>query len=411
MFCVCVECSLSPLNLLDCLRTTQFCKHSSSPIFNRNRRTLNRLPIYVGEDLCDIINREAVLKDLLNQKRRYSGEIRTKRRLRTNYALVYKIDCERKYGKYSLVNFPPNDAHWKQRRNGLIDNYCPDTTSAIRPDGIPYIQEMYEQRKNNRKRFKTLLKTLTYNRVMNQRDIWINKIYPSINEYIPTSEYAEQSIMRYIRRPNQAKYNRLFNEITRKRKTGYKWRVPPQFEHLYPERRINMIRQRISRRYYSEVCPVRINQYERYIRLYADASCIYEKTYYLLLMGQLKYNNYHHTELPKSREYSFLGTLKSHSDIHDFHRVFKHHKYFDYHQDLWNIGRYSRGRIKVKIYGDNFKWNWRNLIRNGDTIAIHYKPTYKKLYDEVIKQMIYNNAMRHIQIHNTKQLAGHYSLL
>ena len=58
---ICVECSLRD----DCLRTFRFCKHSKSPIFNRSMRTLNRFPIYLGEDMCDRINREALLKDIL----------------------------------------------------------------------------------------------------------------------------------------------------------------------------------------------------------------------------------------------------------------------------------------------------------------------------------------------------------
>ena len=58
---VCVECSLRD----DCLRCYDFCRHSKSPIFDRSMRLLNRFPIYLGEDICDKINREAVLKDIL----------------------------------------------------------------------------------------------------------------------------------------------------------------------------------------------------------------------------------------------------------------------------------------------------------------------------------------------------------
>ena len=58
---VCVECSLRD----ECLRCYAFCKHSKSPIFNRSMRVLNRLPIYLGEDLCDKINRDAVIKDIV----------------------------------------------------------------------------------------------------------------------------------------------------------------------------------------------------------------------------------------------------------------------------------------------------------------------------------------------------------
>ena len=64
VLCVCVECSLSPLNVNDCMRYLRYCKHSHLPQFNRSKRVLNRLPIYLGEDVCDNINKDIIVKEI-----------------------------------------------------------------------------------------------------------------------------------------------------------------------------------------------------------------------------------------------------------------------------------------------------------------------------------------------------------
>ena len=115
---VCVECSLRD----DCLRCYDFCRHSKSPIFNRSMRLLNRFPIYLGEDICDKINRDAVIKDIVGFNKK---ELKSVEYTPTYSFCGGRYSPEKIHNTYFWIdkNIYPTGYRWIQKDNSL-DAMC-----------------------------------------------------------------------------------------------------------------------------------------------------------------------------------------------------------------------------------------------------------------------------------------------
>lgn len=308
---VCVECSLSD----DCLRCYAFCKHSKSPIFNRSMRTLNRLPIYLGEDVCDRINREAVLSEIkmgmtnimYNQR---ADDIYTydKSRLKSvEYSTTYAF-CDGRYSAERLHHthhwitnrYYPTGYTWIQRDNDI---------SAISQYGehcSRNVENYYEDTRKAKKKFRQWFKSIAHNRIVARFNLNMNMLYGEKNAYQPIYEEPK-----YWLKQNLNDYHPIKNP-----KSYLQHQIKSRARYVYNGNKVSSCR-KMEEIYLKEVDETRINQYERYKQLYKSTKDKNEGLWYLMKIGMLCYNDKSPYMYQKSRQYSFLGSLHSHLRYHN----------------------------------------------------------------------------------------------
>lgn len=316
---ICVECSLRD----DCLRCYAFCKHSKSPIFNRSMRTFNRLPIYIGEELIDNINRKAIFKDIL---------MFDKNKLKSvEYELKYRYEG----GKYSDYRFTthhwitkrtyPTGYNWIQKSNDL------DAMNDYGVFASRHIQTYYEDTKNSKKKFQGWFKSIAHKRIMSRFNLNMNKMYgedtiemrrnfPLMNE---VNYWMKTTIDGYnpLRNSNS---NNNFQELIKRRGryicNGIKVPTCKKYNHEYMY----------------EVDRTRIYQFHRYMELFKNTNDKMEKYWYLLKIGMLCYNDRTYTDWKASKEYFYLGTYKTHIRYLNDGRFPLHHLAGYNDEDDWN---------------------------------------------------------------------------
>ncbi len=319
---VCVECSLRD----ECLRCYAFCKHSKSPIFNRSMRVLNRLPIYLGEDLCDKINRDAVIKDIVgfNKKELKSVE----------YTPTYSF-CGGRYSPENIhntyfwinKNIYPTGYRWIQKDNSL-DAMCSYGVHSSR-----HIESYYKDTKNAKKKFRGWFKTIAHNRIVARFNLNYNKMYGEDNivkrRFLPLWDESNYWIKQRVR-----DYNPLRNP-----KVHIHEQIRGRAKYVFNGNKVASCR-KLEHLYTDEVDETRINRYERYKRLYKETKDINESLWYLMQMGMLCYNDKTRYIEKKSKEYHWMGSLVSHTKFVNDGRMPLHHLISYNDEEDWSDNHY-----------------------------------------------------------------------
>ena len=403
---VCVECSLRD----DCLRCFAFCKHSKSPIFNRSMRTFNRLPIYLGEELIDTINREAVLKDIrLFDKRKLKSA-------REKYCFTpdYRYKCGR-YNEYDFVEHIyqyiadttyPTAYKWLQRFNGLEENDVYDEDERIFPSS--HIRSYYKDTKKAKKLFRGWFKSIAHKRIIARFNLNMNMLYQDEDKRgrlgIPIwnecKYWMKQSIDNYS--PHRQKHS-VLREIIRKRDGWYSEASPVQKCGKY------------NVEYLYEADRTRINQLRRYRQLFIDADNQIEKFWFLMKMGMLCYDDRDTTSLMQSKKYHFLGSFNSHLEYVNDGRFPNHHligyndpeddwddnhhwkrdrkQYYDLRQKIYKLTNYDECFDDIDVYDSWDTHQFSQLITTDIELPKinHVRHYYK---DNVMTELKYKLYMK-----------------
>ena len=367
---VCVECSLRD----DCLRRYAFCKHSKSPIFNRNMRTLNRLPIYMGEDLCDNINRLCVLKDIIEFDKK---ELKSCEYVNTNHYKGGRYCPERIHHTYHWISKTtyPTGYNWIQVDNSL------DAMSDYGERGSRCIQSYYDDTKKAKKKFRGWFKSITHKRIMSRFNLNMNKMYgedtiemrrnfPLWNQ---VNYWMKQSVNGYNPLRNnwndEDVYHNFFKEIKRRVRyvcNGIKVQTVRKYNHEYMY----------------EVDRTRIYQFRRYMELFKNTNDKMEKYWYLLKIGMLCYNDRTLTDWEASKEFFYLGTYKTHIRyLNDgrfpLHHLIGYNDEEDWDDDhIWMSDRKQFYDLRHLIYKMT---NNQNLFRAYDIYGTTDTNNFKEL--------------------------------
>jgi len=307
---ICVECSLTN----DRLMTYAVCKHSKSPIFNRNMRTLNRVPIYLGEDLIDNVNRLVVLKDIV--------EFDKKKLKSVEYATSYSF----RGGRYS------EEIHTTHNYQYIADTTYPTGYKWIQTDNSidfvfngPYsfntiysshnIHSYNRDTKNAKKLFRRWFKSISHKRIIRRFNYNMNKMYGDNKSiYLPLQDEPKYWIKQQFK-----DYHPIRNH------------KPPLLEDI-KDRRPHIFtpcdvspRKKFELEYQYRVDETRINQFERYKKLFISTENINEKLWFLMKMGMLCYRQKYYDSgtypFPKSirlsKDYYYLGKYIGH--IQNYH--------------------------------------------------------------------------------------------
>jgi hypothetical protein len=318
---VCVECSLRN----DYLCKFAFCKHSNSPVFNRDKRTLNRLPIYLGEEVIDKINKEAVLKDIKGLKvlGTSTGGFKIKRSIISGDNEVHMNDNQMNiHNLYDSCKY----GAWKEGSNSIDYNF----KSWITKINCSYwVRKEYEDKRNRIRKIKNWWKRYKHNKIM----VGINK---RLNP-----EYNTTFLMQQINK-----------DFLTKNYIGDNWLDNGFSKDTINERNGDFVK---------EISLVRINQYNRFKNLYDNATGKYkeqERMYYLLEASKLKMHNFFNTHNQESRDYHYLGTEKSHriaffTDNHSYRKQF-----LDYKQNIYIVAN-NQSFSRWDIYSNAFLTKYR----------------------------------------------------
>ena len=372
---VCVECSLSD----DCLRCYAFCKHSKSPIFNRDMRIFNRLPIYIGEDLIDNINRKAIFKDILMFDKNKLKSI--------EFELLHQYEAGRYFSgwineTYHWINKSvyPTGYRWIQRYNSLSD--INDDYGVI---ASQHIQNYYKDTREAKKKFKNWMKSITHNRIVARFNLNMNMIYGDedikIRRFQPLQDTAKYWVKQQFQdyHPIRTKIDQLTSRYFIKKRRNYSGCKMTKVKSY-----CNM-----GMMYYSEVDDARIIQFERFKKLYMETNNKDEKIWYLMKMGMLCYKNYCSVLYTESYNYHFLGTLKSHVrrvNISSTLNTGPFHYSYDLRQNIYKICQDVKGEFLHIIDGcyDPYSWqdqaDFENVLHTDITIPKinHLKWHYRK---------------------------------
>ena len=354
---VCVECSLRD----DCLRCYDFCRHSKSPIFNRSMRLLNRFPIYLGEDICDKINREAVLKDILifDKKKLKSAEYATEYHYKGG-----RYSAERLHHTYHWISRSvyPTGYCWLQRSNDL-DDMCEYGARASRN-----IESYYDDTHKAKKKFRNWLKSITHIRILSRFNLNMNKMYGEDTiekrRYLPLWNEVKYWTKTSLDGYNPLRNNKPCHKILIKQRLRYicnGHKVPPCKKYRLE--------------YKFEVDKTRINQLERYIKLYKSTDDKMEKYWYMMKMGMLCYSDKTTTDYKQSKDYSYLGTLYSHTKYVNDGRFPNNDTLNDWGSDdnhFWESPhlRQNYYDLRHRIYRLNLYY-FSHLIFGGDRQLFH----------------------------------------
>ena len=359
---ICVECSLRD----DCLRTFRFCKHSKSPIFNRSMRTLNRFPIYLGEDMCDRINREALLKDILIFDKNKLNSI--------EYEIKYRYEGG-KYSCYRIMTYHwickrhyPTGYCWLQRDNSL------DAMNGYGEKASRHIERYYDDTEEAKKKFKNWVQSITHKRIIARFNLNMNKMY------------GEDTIER-------RRYFPIWNQVNYWAKIEFDNYNPLRRKHYLMRELIHRRKKyvcnglkvkkcsKIANDYLYEVDTTRINQLKRYLRLMTSTKDKMEKYWYLMKMGMLCYSNKETTNLKQSKDYIYLGTYHSHTryvndgrfpnsdndwDSDDNHFwSSQRQNHYDLRQRIYVVTHYYSPLINYDIYCNDDTYNFSQLIKTN----------------------------------------------
>lgn len=344
---VCVECSLS----CDCLKTFAFCKHSSNPRYNRSVRTFNRLPIYLGEDIIDKINKETIVKEINSINRIgciISGDPST------NQGSVGRV----KHGTYNL-------------------NYVRDASFREFPEGTgpAVIRDLYTS--DYLCGFKVSSNDIGY--LIKPWQKGVNCSMWCLREY-----REKQARIKNIRKWwKKYKHNKIMNKYIKGR--GF-----DRIQKLFKDSICDYYFDRDSRdaimdskfglddcmergwNYHNEVNDFDIRSLNRLRLLYFDIKKkkdgnkhqVQEQVYYLHRIGELIKNNFYTTDLQQSREYHYLGTYKSHQKAYQVQHHPKERWFLDLPQNFYKAIKYS-GLNGWDIYSEAFNKKWRSYIKNS----------------------------------------------
>ena len=293
---VCVECSMRD----DCLRCYAFCRHSKNPIFNRDMRVFNRLPIYIGEDLIDKVNREAVLKDIL---------MFDKNKLKSvEYATTYnyndgRYSSERIHFTHHWISkkYYPTGYWWIQKDNSL-DEYL-NTNWGLHATASRHIENYYRDTKQAKKLFRKWYKSIAHKRIIDKFNMDMDKLY---GDGVDRENFPLYKDCKYWMKQTFTDYNPVRNNHSRLRDV-----VKGRIKYVYNGNKVASCR-KLQEEYFNEVDETRRNQYERYKRLFKSTKDLNEALWYLMKMGMVCYNYKTSYERQISKDYFWMGSLNSH---------------------------------------------------------------------------------------------------
>lgn len=392
---VCVECSLSN----DILCDYRFCKHSKSPIFNRSMRTLNRLPIYLGEDICDKINREAVLKEL--PLKALFKDIRVFDKNTLNSPIKYGragISVGRyeggMYSCYSLKTY-----HWIYKEYYPTGYTWIDHTSNRQINGWStgvkagsHIESYYNDTKRAKDLFKRFVKAITHKRILKKFNLDMEKLYGDTNE-------------RWLKKPLYDDTHYWFKQAL----NGYH----PLKSYTYGDSsmRASIIHRskyicnvsiiascrEMAVEYDARVDRARIKRLKRFKKLFIETEDKHEQAWYMMQMGMLCYKEEFHTGdrypypymYDRSKKYDYLGHYRGH--ISNFHLNSKYNnnqkKFYDLRHYIYRLINTDEIFNDWDIYDDYDTTTFENMLHTNIEIPKinHIKHHYKtKVLPEII---------------------------
>lgn len=400
---ICVECSLSPCNVNDCLRTYAFCKHSNSPQFNRDKRVLNRLPIYFGEDIVDKINREALLKDIVLNPPALKSITVLDSNAYDNGRYSLELPYQKSNGRESR-NFGPADTSYKwvesSVRGNVVPSYIPYKTYHSNMIGY-----LYTRKDKAKEKFRNWFNSFRHNRIVKKFNYDMDKMYgatvpPISNSPFPLYDDAHYWIKQIKSYHPLKRTNTLREEIINRKKNGIYDNV-----HIVFQPKMRSV-QEISSDYWSEVDNARFYAYVRYLKLWYNSNDKYEKIWYLMKMGMLCYRNLYQTDNEISHGNQFLGTLKSHQlrvnthsntlwhttyDYYDLRQMIYKIQYYTSDSQYGDIQKHLSKLREVYLHNDIYEdehCDWCEFINHDILIPKinHIKDHYKKNVLSQLKQ-------------------------
>lgn len=397
-FGLCLECSLRD----DCLRSFSVCCHSSSPAFNRSKRTLNNLPIYLGEDLIDKINKEACLSAIKDMRcKSHLHEVDFASGIRRYESIMFhkSPDMGLSYNDYVNDRYidDPNfrgdltDEEWRVhlaiRKHTIKGKFKRLTCQDIpfwfmnRQFGILIEATWYYGSKfRNQKHFLDDIKDLNKYKIsysfnaparcskyvrhiyackFSARCKFKNAVYKIIDERViekTKEDYVKQYGLysKYFIHPSALCKRELHKQIIKKydKRREINWRnlydifrVKEGINYRTLDKNHNF---RMNRIVNEGTCQFRVYQFTRLCRLYHEATENTEKMFYIMKMGFLCYGNIvgnvSYWRVPDTKDafyhYGFLGDYNSH--------LLKYFK--DKESCVQDVGEYHMHHYNSKYY-------------------------------------------------------------
>ena len=443
---VCVECSLRD----DCLRCYSVCRHSSSPVFNRDRRTLNRLPIYLGEDVVDIIHKKSVVsaindmgckshlqevnfgdnfkryKSIMYHRRPIHGLSMSEEHLCDDPNFMGQLTREEQrvykaIKKHTIRPFHylsvsdtsnPKDYfnprvqqldvcyRYKDTKqficlyNNLVD-YKSSWDFKRTERASNYIRYIYDRRKRSKIKFQKCVRKIISDRVKNNFLTDYCNIY---DVYSPYFLNGKSMFKKILHKQIIKKYDKD-GDINSSEWCDYYDTGLINYKTMDDKHNLRTIRNLLE-----NVGIFRIYEFDRFCRLYHEATEKTEKMFYIMKMGQLSYSRYRYNHkiwrVPNCGDafhnYDFLGNYMSH-----YHKYFKDQegqitdltpnwtasfheedytngktKYLDVYQDLYmivDVFQYQEQKpvfrkkldfdwIDDGVYNSEFNYWWKEML-------------------------------------------------